>query len=235
MSRTENMIVVIQCAGGKQKDAGHMKDAGRRVLFVADPESAPQSESVIYKRPDDAASSGRSCRDMLEDYNRNRRADNPLDLFPAWELYTKPAYRELAEHFGIGNLYILSAGWGLVKADYLLPKYDITFSASVGKATSAGESGTAATATSPCYPQRLRSMSCSWVGRPTSRSSGARRSSSPANSPSVDELYFRFPDRPADRGGEPRVAPRAVRRGFPARAANCAPTTRRTGTAPRRS
>lgn len=118
MSRTENMIVVIQCAGGKQKDAGHMKDAGRRVLFVADPESAPQSESVIYKRPDDAASSGRSCRDMLEDYNRNRRADNPLDLFPAWE---------------------------------------------------------------------------------------------------------------------PRVAPRAVRRGFPARAANCAPATRRTGTAPRRS
>lgn len=166
------MIVVIQCAGGKQENAGHMEDAGRKVLFVADPASAPQSDSVIYKRPDDAASSGRSYRDMLEDYNRNRRADNPLDLFPAWELYTKPAYRELAEHFGVGNLYILSAGWGLVKADYLLPKYDITFPPA-RKATSAGKSRTAATATSPCYPQRLRSMSCSWVGRTTSRSSVA--------------------------------------------------------------
>lgn len=141
MSRTENMIVVIQCAGGKQKDAGHMKDAGRKVLFVADPASAPQSDSVIYKRPDDAASSGRSCRDMLEDYNRNRRKDNPLDLFPAWELYTKPAYRELAEYFGIGNLYILSAGWGLVKADYLLPKYDITFSTSVGRLPAPAKAG----------------------------------------------------------------------------------------------
>ena len=131
MSRTENMIVVIQCAGDKRADAGHMKDdAGRKVPFVADPASAPPSDSVIYKRPDDAASSGRSYRDVLEDYNRNQRADNPLGLLPAWKLYTKPAYRKLAKHFGIDSLYILSAGWGLVKADYLLPKYDITFSAS---------------------------------------------------------------------------------------------------------
>lgn len=154
-----------------------MKDAGRKVLFVADPASAPQSDSVIYKRPDDAASSGRSCRDMLEDYNRNRREDNPRDnplgLLPAWKLYKNDAYGALAKHFGTDNLYILSAGWGLVKADYLLPCYDITFSASVGKATSAGESGTAATATSPCYPRRLQSMSCSWVGKTTSRSSSA--------------------------------------------------------------
>lgn len=131
MSRTENMVVVIQCAGGKRADAGHMKDdAGRKVLFVADPASAPQSDSGIYKRPDDAASSGRSYRDVLEDYNRNQRADNPLGLLPAWELYTDPAYQELADRFGVDNLYILSAGWGLVKAEYLLPKYDITFSAS---------------------------------------------------------------------------------------------------------
>lgn len=110
MSRTENMIVVIQCAGDKRADAGHMKDdAGRKVPFVADPASAPPSDSVIYKRPDDAASSGRSYRDMLEDYNRNQREDNPLDLLPASELYKKPIYQELAKHFG-DNLYILSAG-----------------------------------------------------------------------------------------------------------------------------
>lgn len=62
---------------------------------------------------------------------RNQRADNPLGLLPAWKLYTKPAYRKLAKHFGIDNLYILSAGWGLVAAYYLLPCYNITFSASV--------------------------------------------------------------------------------------------------------
>lgn len=131
MSRTENMIVVIQCAGGKRKKAGHLEDAGRKVLFVADPASAPQSDSVIYKRPDGAASSGRSYRDVLEDYNRNQREDNPLGLFPAWKLYKNDAYRALKKHFGIDSLYILSAGWGLVAGKYLLPKYDVTFSASV--------------------------------------------------------------------------------------------------------
>ena len=130
MSRTEDTVIVIQCANRKRPEAGHMEEAGRKVLFVADPASAPPGDSVLYRRPDDPAPSGRSWRDMLEDYNRNRRADNPLGLLPAWKLYENAAYRALADRFGTDNLFILSAGWGLVAGGFLLPKYDITFSSS---------------------------------------------------------------------------------------------------------
>lgn len=130
MSRTEDTVIVIQCANRKRPEAGHMEEAGRKVLFVADPASAPPGDPVLYRRPDDPAPSGRSWRDMLEDYNRNRRADNPLGLLPAWKLYENAAYGALAGRFGTDNLFILSAGWGLVAGGFLLPKYDITFSSS---------------------------------------------------------------------------------------------------------
>lgn len=130
MNKNEDRIIVIQCAARKQPNAGHIMDGERKVMFVADPAAAPPASDVIYRRPDHPASSGRSFRDALEEYNRNRRADNPLRLLPAWKLYYPDAYRILAEAFGVDNLYILSAGWGLVAADYLLPNYDITFSSS---------------------------------------------------------------------------------------------------------
>jgi hypothetical protein len=47
----------------------------------------------------------------------------------AFELYENAIYRELVRCVGMSNVFILSAGWGLVGADYLLPHYDITFSA----------------------------------------------------------------------------------------------------------
>ena len=34
------------------------------------------------------------------------------------------------DRFGPKNVYILSAGWGLIRADFLTPYYDITFSPS---------------------------------------------------------------------------------------------------------
>jgi hypothetical protein len=32
------------------------------------------------------------------------------------------------DRFGVEKVYILSAGWGLIRADFLTPYYDITFS-----------------------------------------------------------------------------------------------------------
>jgi hypothetical protein len=43
-------------------------------------------------------------------------------------LYKPPIYKALVEKFGSKDVYILSAGWGLVRSDYLLPYYNITFS-----------------------------------------------------------------------------------------------------------
>jgi hypothetical protein len=47
---------------------------------------------------------------------------------PAWRLYGPAIYRQLFRRFGDGQLFILSAGWGLIPATFLTPAYDITFS-----------------------------------------------------------------------------------------------------------
>ena len=56
--------------------------------------------------------------------------DNPLGLYPAYRLYRNPIYERLVDRLGLQNVYILSAGWGLIWADFLTPYYDITFSQS---------------------------------------------------------------------------------------------------------
>lgn len=123
------MIVVIQCAASKKPDAGYLQRRdGRKVLFVAYPENVPADMPYAYARPDDIADTGRSWRDELLRYN-DAPGNNPLGLLPAWQLYENETYALLAERYGKDRLYILSAGWGLIAADFLTPKYDITFSA----------------------------------------------------------------------------------------------------------
>ena len=128
-----NLVVVIPCAGTKAAGAGHLTlPSGRPVKFVADPRAAPKSATMSYRHPDDAAPSGRSWRQVLAEYNRAVH-DNPLSLLPAWKLYEPPSYprvyADLVEAYGMDNVFILSAGWGLVSAGFLLPNYDITFAA----------------------------------------------------------------------------------------------------------
>lgn len=76
---------------------------------------------------DDRAEDGKSWRQVLLDYHR-APGENPLRLVPAYRLYDVNVYQRLAECFGLRNLYILSAGWGFIRADFLTPYYDITFS-----------------------------------------------------------------------------------------------------------
>ena len=132
----EDSIVVIQCAGRKQPNAGHLQNNdGRKVMFVARPELAPDRPDCVYARPDGLADTGLSWREELLRYNE-QPADNPLGLLPAWRLYNPrgcSAYELLYEKYGPGNLYILSAGWGLIRADFLTPYYDITFSGQAEK------------------------------------------------------------------------------------------------------
>jgi len=126
------MKIVIQCAARKVSDAGSLTDArGTPVLFVANPCLAPHSETCIYARPDDPADTGLTWRDLLVDYNAT--GTNRLGLLPAYRLYGHQVYRQLVDHYGVDNVFILSAGWGLIRADFLTPKYDITFSASAEK------------------------------------------------------------------------------------------------------
>ena len=121
---------MIQCAARKQPDAGHLLTAsGQPVYFVARPQIAPHQPNRLYARPDDLSNDGASWREHLLSYNANRGA-NPLHLYPAYELYQNRAYRRLVDQFGVSNVYILSAGWGMIAANFLTPSYDITFSSS---------------------------------------------------------------------------------------------------------
>ncbi len=126
------MKVVIQCAGSKNADAGYFRTAGpapTNVKFVADPPGAPSAESCRYVRPDDIADAqGRSWRDLVTEYNERPTDENPYRLSPAYRLYDNPAYVDLVERFGTRSVYILSAGWGMIRSDFLTPQYDITFS-----------------------------------------------------------------------------------------------------------
>ena len=120
------MIVVISCAGSKKREAGYYRTrSGRKVKFVAKPSHAPRDLRWRYARPDDLSDWGVSWRKHLVDYNAHPRG-NPFGLFPAGRLYTNKTYRQLEERYGLSGYYILSAGWGLVRADFLTPKYDIT-------------------------------------------------------------------------------------------------------------
>lgn len=128
----DNPIIVILCSARKNGGAGHFRRAdGRKVLLVAQPDAAPPEAGYAYARPDDDAGDGQTWREKLRRYNADYAGSagrNPLGLLPAWQLYWDPVYARLWEEYGPERLYILSAGWGLVKADFLLPNYDITFS-----------------------------------------------------------------------------------------------------------
>jgi hypothetical protein len=129
-NRQSIMIIVIQCAASKRSDAGHLQSAsGKPVIFVANPEAAPVDPAHEYARPDEPSGPGVSWRQMLLKYNEETE-DNPLGLCPAWQLYENKTYGRLVDRFGLEKVYILSAGWGLIRADFLTPYYDITYSQS---------------------------------------------------------------------------------------------------------
>jgi len=124
------MIVVIQCAATKRSRAGHLLTReGKPVDFVAHPELAPKQTNRIYQRPDDISDRGMSWRQLLVKYNESEKT-NPLGLLPAYDLYENKTYGSLVNRFRTENVYILSAGWGLIRSDFLVPYYDITFSQS---------------------------------------------------------------------------------------------------------
>ncbi|MDE2860112.1 MAG: hypothetical protein OYI31_00755 [Chloroflexota bacterium] len=128
------MIVVISCAGSKAPNAGRLLTPdGRPVQFVAHPDLMEESRiepNLVYASPDAQSGFGATWRERLAEYNEEHRrtGGNPSDLLPAFQLYKNRIYRDLAGKFGPENVFILSAGWGLIRSDFLTPQYDITFS-----------------------------------------------------------------------------------------------------------
>ena len=120
------MKIIIQCASGKKAHAGTFTCNKQKVKFVADPSLIPQTQYSFFRPDDKKPSTNMTWRDYLTKYNK--RSTNPDNLLEAADLYRHPVYAKLAHRFGKENLLILSAGWGLIRSDYLIPHYDITFS-----------------------------------------------------------------------------------------------------------
>jgi hypothetical protein len=125
------MRIIIQCAGDKPDEGYFRGNDGRIVNFVAHPElasPAAQTEHVLA-RPDDIATGSRTWRELVVEYNALAvTRGNGWGILQASRLYRPPIYNQLVTKFGAGSLFILSAGWGLIRSDFLTPNYDITFS-----------------------------------------------------------------------------------------------------------
>lgn len=119
--------VVIQCSKKKHEEAGTFKtNQGKVVRFVAQPEKHTTKKGEVFFRPDDMHPDlNVTWREYLKIYNR--QSENQFELLKAANLYARDIYQRLAEDKR-WKTFILSAGWGLVRADFLLPSYDITFS-----------------------------------------------------------------------------------------------------------
>ena len=134
-----NKIIIMPCAGSK-KDVGHICFHGKRVSFVAN----PGINSSDQFRPDDlipGLAPRLTWREAITKYNTHQilplgveiqgeEFENGWHLPKACYLYKDPTYQEVAAAIGPENVFILSAGWGLVISTYRIPYYDITFSGS---------------------------------------------------------------------------------------------------------
>jgi len=117
------MKVVISCASSKNGDS--LIHEGQKVNFVSKPSlvknAVKNDEVILYVHPDSLIPNRHlSWREMISQQNE-------LNSFkPAYQLYKPSIYQELYNTFR-QDLYIYSAGWGIIRADFRIPKYDITF------------------------------------------------------------------------------------------------------------
>jgi hypothetical protein len=115
----KNYIPVLCCSSKKNK--GFFLYKKQSIKFVASPIKAP-GDGCIYYRPDDIIpGENKTWRDLVLEQKEP-------DLVPAYLLYCPPdVYHGLYRKFR-NRFYILSAGWGIIRADFKIPAYDITYS-----------------------------------------------------------------------------------------------------------
>jgi len=121
---SKNFKVVMACSSGKHDNA-HISVNNQTIKF-----KAVSNPEIFEFLPDDPKPNDNcTWRKWVEDNQNNADAIPAL----AYNLYSprnpfNDAYVNLYNAFN-NRFYILSAGWGLLKANFRLPNYDITFSA----------------------------------------------------------------------------------------------------------
>lgn len=114
--------IIVMCCASKKKPIGLFRHNNRNIDFKA----VCEPRNGIYRPYDKIIPKAKtSWSDLIS--SPNVQVDQTNNLVPAYTMYQNSIYEKLFREFG-GNLYILSAGWGLVKSTFRIPKYNITFS-----------------------------------------------------------------------------------------------------------
>ena len=119
------MKIILSCSA--RKNGEFFRYNGEKIHFVANPQAAPKEKDVSYYHPDDIIP-GRNI--TWREYIQSDEFQSDDNNLPAYKLYKPEIFKKLYEKFG-DDFYILSAGWGLIKASFKIPYYDITFSSNV--------------------------------------------------------------------------------------------------------
>lgn len=114
---SENFKVVMICASDKNV-GGDLKYNGQKIKFYAQSNIANNEFLPDNQIP--------NMEITWRDFVIANQYPKSIPL-RAYELYKSKVYRLLYSAFK-DRFFILSAGWGLVRADLRLPNYDITFS-----------------------------------------------------------------------------------------------------------
>jgi hypothetical protein len=113
------MKIIISCCN--RKNGNSFTHNGNTINFVSRVDEVLHN-NAFYVHPDDLIPNENiSWRDLIAQQEEHN------DLLSAYNLYRPGIYNSLFEHYG-NDLFIISAGWGIIRADYRLPKYNVTFS-----------------------------------------------------------------------------------------------------------
>ena len=130
-------------------------------MFVSHSEFGHPFFKGIVASPDEQAEGEATWRRLVLAYNSSS-SNNAFGLHKAYQLYQNPAYEALVNKFGSKEVFILSAGWGLVRSDFLLPTYDITFKGSRNRPYLWRRKKTIGSTTSICYRKTLKTRLLIW-------------------------------------------------------------------------
>jgi hypothetical protein len=130
MERKQQMKIVIQCAGTKTSSASFRNALGP-ICFVAAPDHLQNERApwdTVY---------GTTWIEWVRRFNKEHVLPSGVSIVEqfsrAASLYKNNIYARLTRQIGIDNIFILSAGWGLVPGNALIPTYNVTFSAKAEK------------------------------------------------------------------------------------------------------
>ena len=113
------MKIIISCCD--TKNGGPLIHNGEMINFVSHVDQVVPNDEMYFHPDDLVTNEGITWRELVSQQGLNN------NLQPAYDLYRPPIYNSLYQKYG-NDLFIFSAGWGIVRADYKLPKYNVTFS-----------------------------------------------------------------------------------------------------------